>query len=96
MSGYLKYFIERPLPRGRDDPLLEWRLHTHSLRFEPLHPGHARNLPETIHRSIAADVLAAEQAEALLDSGRRDDAVRHLTVRDRHQAEARVELACGT
>lgn len=43
MSGYLKYFTERPLRRGRDDPLLEWRLHTHSLRFEPLHPGHARN-----------------------------------------------------
>lgn len=34
--------------RGRDDPLLEWRLHTRRLAFEPLPPGHDRNLPETI------------------------------------------------
>jgi len=32
--------------RSRDDPLLEWRLDTRRLKFEPLPPGHAWNLPE--------------------------------------------------
>ncbi len=34
--------------RGRDDPLLEWRLHTRRLKLEPLPPGDPWNLPETI------------------------------------------------
>ena len=39
----------RWLPRvDHDDPLLEWRLHTRRLKFEPLPPGHPRNQPETI------------------------------------------------
>jgi hypothetical protein len=41
----------RPPTRGRrdrDDPLLDWRLRTRRLAFEPLPPGHAWNLPETI------------------------------------------------
>jgi TniQ len=40
--------------RGREDPLLEWRLHTRRLTFEPLPPGHDRNLPETIHPAALA------------------------------------------
>ena len=48
--------------RGRDDPLLEWRLHTRRLAFEPLPPGRAWNLPETI-QPAAADATATEHAE---------------------------------
>lgn len=65
----------RPRPRwrrGRDDPLLEWRLHIRRLRFEPLPPGHAWNLPETI-QPAAAPPTAADHAEAPRDSDRRDD-----------------------
>lgn len=40
--------------RDREDPLLEWRLHTRRLAFEPLPPGHAWNLPETIQPAAAA------------------------------------------
>jgi hypothetical protein len=45
------YTWDYPPPRwrrGRDDPLLEWRLDTRRLKFAPLPPGHAWNLPETI------------------------------------------------
>ena len=49
--------------RSRDDPLLEWRLHTRRLAFEPLPPGHAWNLPETI-QPAAADTTATEHAES--------------------------------
>ena len=68
----------RPLTRWRrshDDPLLEWRLHTRRLKFEPLPPGHDRNLPETI-QPTAAEPIAAGHAEAPHDSDRRDDPVR--------------------
>jgi hypothetical protein len=68
----------RPRPRwrrNRDDPLLEWRLQTRRLQLEPLPPGHARNLPETIQLA-AADAIAAEHAEASRDSDRRDDPAR--------------------
>lgn len=61
--------------RDRDDPLLEWRQHTRRLQFEPLPPGHAWNLPETIH-STATDAIAVEHTEAPSDSDRRDDPVR--------------------
>jgi hypothetical protein len=49
--------------RGRDDPLLEWRLHTRRLAFEPLPPGHAWNLPETI-QPADADATATKHAES--------------------------------
>jgi hypothetical protein len=61
--------------RGRDDPLLEWRLHTRRLKFEPFPPGHAWHLPETI-QPAAADPIAAGHAEAPRDPDRRDDPVR--------------------
>jgi len=61
--------------RGRDDPLLEWRLHTRRLKFEPFPPGHIWHLPETI-QPAAADPIAAGHAEAPRDSDRRDDPVR--------------------
>ena len=44
--------------RDRDDPLLEWRLDTRRLKLEPLPPGHAWNLPETIQRRTAADATS--------------------------------------
>ena len=47
----------RPLTRwrrDRDDPLLEWRLHTRRLAFEPPPPGHDWNLPETIQPAALA------------------------------------------
>ena len=40
--------------RDRDDPLLEWRLHTRRLKLEPLPPGHPWNLPETIQPAALA------------------------------------------
>lgn len=40
--------------RGRDDPLIEWRLHTRHLAFEPLPPDHDWNLPETIQPAALA------------------------------------------
>jgi TniQ protein len=40
--------------RNREDPLLEWRLHTRHLAFEPLPPGHDWNLPETIQSAALA------------------------------------------
>ena len=72
------YTWDYPPPRwrrGRDDPLLEWRLHTRRLRFEPLPPGHPRNLPETIEPA-ATGLIAAGHAEAPRDSDRRDNPVR--------------------
>jgi hypothetical protein len=68
----------RPLTRwrhGHDDPLLEWRLHTRRLKFEPLPPGHDQNLPETI-QPAAAEPIAAGHTEAPHDSDRRDAPVR--------------------
>jgi hypothetical protein len=47
----------RPRPRWRrrrEDPLLEWRLDTRRLQFEPLPPGHDWNLPETIQPAALA------------------------------------------
>jgi hypothetical protein len=40
--------------RNREDPLLEWRLHTRRLAFEPLPPDHDWNLPETIQPAALA------------------------------------------
>ena len=40
--------------RGRDNPLLEWRLHTRRLKLEPLPPDHEWNLPETIQPAALA------------------------------------------
>jgi hypothetical protein len=60
---------------GRDDPLLEWRLHARRPKFEPLPPGHAWNLPETI-QPPAANPITGRNAEALPDSDQRDDPVR--------------------
>jgi hypothetical protein len=60
---------------GRDDPLLEWRLNTRRLRFDPNPPGHPWNLPETI-QPPAADPITGRHPEALSDSDRRDDPVR--------------------
>ena len=48
--------------RDRDDPLLEWRLHTRHLALEPLPPGHPWNLPETIQQA-PADEIPAGHAE---------------------------------
>jgi hypothetical protein len=59
---------------GHDDPLLEWRLHTRRLKFEPLPSGYAWNLPETI-QPAAADPIAAGHTQAPRDSDRRDDTV---------------------
>ena len=61
--------------RGRDDPLLEWRLHTRRLKFEPLPPGHAWNLPETI-QPAAAEPPPPGTPKAPRDSDRRDNPVR--------------------
>ena len=60
---------------SRDDPLLEWRLHTRRLRFEPLPPGHPWNLPETI-QPPAPDPITGRHPEAPRDSDQRDDPVR--------------------
>jgi len=64
------YTWDYPPPRwrrGRDDPLLEWRLHTRRLKFEPLPPDHPWNLPETIQpTALAAPTsrpLAKNQAQ---------------------------------
>jgi hypothetical protein len=51
------YTWDYPPPRwrrGHDDPLLEWRLDTRRLKFEPLPPGHPRNQPETIQPAAFA------------------------------------------
>jgi TniQ len=72
------YTWDYPPPRwrrGRGDPLLEWRLHTRRLKFEPLPPGHAWNLPETI-QPAAAGLIAIGHAETPRDSDQRDDPVR--------------------
>ena len=59
--------------RDRDDPLLEWRLHTRRLAFEPLPPGHAWNLPETIQPAAVvapgshASATATEDTPATLN-----------------------------
>jgi hypothetical protein len=57
--------------RGRDDPLLEWRLQTRRLKLEPLPPGHAWNLPETIQQPGLA--APGTQAGAAVTKDKRQD-----------------------
>src|SRR5262249_37014032 len=61
--------------RDHDAPLLEWRQPPRRLKFEPLPPGHAWNLPETI-QPATADAIAVEHTAPPRDSDRRDDPVR--------------------
>ena len=68
---------------GSDDPLLEWRLPTRRLTFEPLPPGHAWNLPETSNRQPQAQSpagtqkLCVTQIGGTIRSGKRPGAHAH-------------------
>lgn len=55
--------------RDRDDPLLEWRLDTRRLQLEPLPPGHAWNLPETIQPAALAAPGSQAGATVTEDEG---------------------------
>ena len=57
--------------RDTDDPLLEWRMQTHQLEYEPLPPGHPWNLPETLQTS-GDDNPCPDHGKPRHDSPRRD------------------------